>query len=64
MSYMYVLCRLRHTHTHMHTCTHMHTHQIDAHQDDANAVSFADESSHIISSGGDDGICKVSYFGL
>ena len=35
--------------------------QIDAHQDEANAVSFADDSSHIIASGGDDGICKVSY---
>ena len=33
--------------------------QIDAHQDDANAVAFADESSQIIFSGGDDGICKV-----
>ena len=33
--------------------------QIDAHQDDANAVTFADESSQIIFSGGDDGICKV-----
>ena len=35
--------------------------QIDAHQDDANAVSFADESSSIIFSGGDDGVavCKV-----
>ena len=35
--------------------------QIDAHQDEANALSFADDSSHIIASGGDDGICKVSY---
>lgn len=33
--------------------------QIDAHQDDANAVSFADETSNIIFSGGDDGVCKV-----
>ena len=36
--------------------------QIDAHQDDANAVAFVDDSSHIIVSGGDDGICKVSVF--
>ena len=33
--------------------------QIDAHQDDANAVAIADTSSQIIYSGGDDGICKV-----
>ena len=35
--------------------------QIDAHQDEANAVAFADDSSHTIASGGDDGICKVNY---
>lgn len=33
--------------------------RIDAHQDDANAVAFADESSQVICSGGDDGLCKV-----
>lgn len=33
--------------------------QIDAHQDDANATSFADSSGQIIYSGGDDGLCKV-----
>ena len=48
--------------THIHTHTHTHTHtQIDAHQDEANAISFADDSSQIITSGGDDGICKVNY---
>ena len=33
--------------------------QIDAHEDDVNAVAFADDSSHILFSGGDDGLCKV-----
>ena len=34
--------------------------QIVAHDDDVNAVAFADESSQILFSGGDDGLCKVN----
>lgn len=33
--------------------------RIDAHDDDVNAVAFADDSSQILYSGGDDGLCKV-----
>lgn len=33
--------------------------QIDAHEDDINAVCFADKSSQILYSGGDDGLVKV-----
>jgi len=33
--------------------------RIDAHEDDVNAVCFVDETTHIVASGGDDGICKV-----
>lgn len=33
--------------------------KIDAHDDDVNAVCFADDSSQILYSGGDDGLCKV-----
>ncbi|XP_058036298.1 DDB1- and CUL4-associated factor 11 isoform X1 [Ahaetulla prasina] len=33
--------------------------KIEAHEDDVNAVAFADNSSHIVFSGGDDAICKV-----
>lgn len=33
--------------------------QIAAHDDDVNAVAFADDSSHILFSGGDDGLCRV-----
>ncbi|KAG8140999.1 putative DDB1-and CUL4-associated factor 11-like protein [Naja naja] len=33
--------------------------QIDAHEDDVNAITFADNSSHIVFSGGDDALCKV-----
>ncbi|KAK2496680.1 hypothetical protein MC885_009669 [Smutsia gigantea] len=33
--------------------------QIDSHEDDVNAVAFADISSQILFSGGDDAICKV-----
>ncbi|XP_070187913.1 DDB1- and CUL4-associated factor 11-like isoform X2 [Littorina saxatilis] len=33
--------------------------KIDAHDDDVNCVSFADNSSQILYSGGDDGLCKV-----
>ena len=34
--------------------------QVDAHEDDANAVCFADHSSQILFSGGDDGLVKVT----
>lgn len=33
--------------------------KIYAHDDDVNTVRFANESSHILFSGGDDGLCKV-----
>lgn len=33
--------------------------KIDAHDDDVNAVAFADNTSQILFSGGDDGLCKV-----
>ncbi|XP_025048596.1 LOW QUALITY PROTEIN: DDB1- and CUL4-associated factor 11 [Alligator sinensis] len=33
--------------------------KIESHEDDVNAVAFADASSHILFSGGDDAICKV-----
>lgn len=33
--------------------------QIDGHEDDVNTVAFADGTSQILYSGGDDGICKV-----
>ncbi len=33
--------------------------QIPAHDDDVNAVAFADTTTHILASGGDDGICKI-----
>ena len=33
--------------------------QVHGHEDDINAVAFADSSSHILFSGGDDGLCKV-----
>ncbi|KAK3086710.1 hypothetical protein FSP39_022349 [Pinctada imbricata] len=33
--------------------------QIDSHDDDVNAVAFADDSSHILFSGGDDGLVRV-----
>lgn len=35
--------------------------QIDAHEDDVNAVCFGDEASNIIYSGADDGLCKVHF---
>ncbi|XP_033626162.1 DDB1- and CUL4-associated factor 11-like [Asterias rubens] len=35
------------------------TTRIDAHEDDINSVKFADDSSQILFSGGDDGMCKV-----
>lgn len=33
--------------------------KIDAHEDDVNAVAFADSTSQILFSGADDGLCKV-----
>lgn len=36
--------------------------QVEAHEDDVNAVSFADEGSQILFSGSDDGLCKVTIF--
>uniref|UniRef100_A0A8C3S734 Uncharacterized protein n=1 Tax=Chelydra serpentina TaxID=8475 RepID=A0A8C3S734_CHESE len=33
--------------------------QIESHEDDVNTVAFADGSSHILFSGGDDAICKA-----
>lgn len=33
--------------------------QIRAHDGDVNAVAFADKTSQILFSGGDDGLCKV-----
>ncbi|NP_001080744.1 DDB1 and CUL4 associated factor 11 L homeolog [Xenopus laevis] len=33
--------------------------KIASHEDDVNAVSFADDSCHIVYSGGDDALCKV-----
>jgi WD domain, G-beta repeat. len=33
--------------------------QIEGHDDDVNTVAFADSTSQILYSGGDDGLCKV-----
>ena len=33
--------------------------QIDGHADDVNTVAYADETSQILFSGSDDGLCKV-----
>jgi len=33
--------------------------KVDAHEDDVNAVAFIDSATHILASGGDDGICKI-----
>ncbi|XP_068098555.1 DDB1- and CUL4-associated factor 11 isoform X1 [Hyperolius riggenbachi] len=33
--------------------------KINSHEDDVNAVAFADDSCHILYSGGDDALCKV-----
>lgn len=33
--------------------------KINAHDDDVNAVAFADTTTHILASGGDDGLCKI-----
>ena len=34
--------------------------QVHGHEDDVDSVTFADASSHILISGADDGLCKVS----
>jgi WD40 repeat protein len=34
--------------------------QIEGHDDDVNTVAFADSTSQILYSGGDDGLCKVT----
>lgn len=41
--------------------THFCLEQIKGHNDDVNTVAFADNTSHILYSGGDDGLCKVKY---
>ena len=33
--------------------------RIEAHEDDVNAVCFVDDTTHVLASGGDDGLCKV-----
>ena len=33
--------------------------RVDAHDDDVNAVAFIDSATHILASGGDDGVCKI-----
>lgn len=61
-----------HTHGHTHTRTLLYplctcmlftvcvcVFQIDAHEDDVNAVAFADASSQLLFSGSDDALCKV-----
>ena len=35
------------------------TSRIPAHHDDVNAVSFVDDTTHVLVSGGDDGVCMV-----
>lgn len=40
-------------------CFFVSPHQIDAHEDDVNAVAFADASSQLLFSGSDDALCKV-----
>jgi WD repeat-containing protein 23 len=36
--------------------------KIRCHEDDVNSVAFADDSSKILFSAGDDGLCKVCHF--
>ena len=55
----WLLCCVCFPHTLFHIPLPPPHNQIDAHQDDADAVAFADESSQIIFSAGDDGLCKV-----
>lgn len=38
--------------------------QIEGHDDDVNTVAFADSTSQILYSGGDDGLCKVSVVAM
>ena len=38
--------------------------QIEGHDDDVNTVAFADSTSQILYSGGDDGLCKVPIFAM
>jgi WD repeat-containing protein 23 len=33
--------------------------KIVAHEDDVNAVAFVDTPTHVVASGGDDGLCKI-----
>lgn len=33
--------------------------KISAHEDDVNAVAFVDTPTHVVASGGDDGLCKI-----
>ena len=33
--------------------------KITAHEDDVNAVAFVDTPTHVVASGGDDGLCKI-----
>ena len=48
-----------HTHTHYTSLTFYTLSQIHAHSDDVSALNVEGESSHMIYSGGDDGLCKV-----
>ncbi len=45
--------------THVNSVVHLTILQIDAHEDDVNAVAFADSSSQLLFSGSDDALCKV-----
>ena len=40
-------------------CSLLFSFQVQAHEDDVDAVTFADASSQILISGADDGLCKV-----
>ena len=35
------------------------TKKIEAHEDDVNSVAFVDARTHVVASGGDDGLCKI-----
>lgn len=60
-SHTHSLARTPSTHTHKHRLSFfsVSTRQIDAHEDDVNAVAFADSSSQLLFSGSDDALCKV-----
>ncbi len=45
--------------THVNSVVYLTIFQIDAHEDDVNAVAFADSSSQLLFSGSDDALCKV-----